>query len=112
LVEKKNPHDGGVIKPRLEAMRSADPELQAEYERLRPRFEIVKQLIGARRKANLSQRELARRVGVSQSVIGRLESGEHSPRLETVVDVAGALGMRLDVKLVRDRAKEGTSAGS
>jgi DNA-binding XRE family transcriptional regulator len=100
---------GGGVKQHLESLRASDPELQAEYDRLRPRYEIVKQLILARRKAKLTQRELAARVGVTQAVIGRLESGEHSPRLETVVDVASALGMRLDVKLVRDRRK--TKAG-
>lgn len=109
-MAKKNPHEGGSAKEHFEAMRADDPELQAEYDRLRPRFEIVKHLILARRKAKLSQRELAARVGVTQAVIGRLESGEHSPRLETVVDVASALGMRLDVKLVRDRRK--SKAGS
>ena len=100
---------GGGVKRDLESLCASDPELQAEYDRLRPRYEIVKQLILARRKAKLTQRELAARVGVTQAVIGRLESGEHSPRIETVVDVASALGMRLDMKLVRDRRK--TKAG-
>lgn len=105
MVERKHPHDGGSVEEHLESLRARYPEVQAEYDRLRPRFEIVKQLILARRKAELTQRELAARVGVSPSVIGRLESAEHSPRLETVVDVASALGLRLDVKLVRARKK-------
>ena len=91
-------------------MRAGSPELQAAYDRLRPRYEIVKQLVLARRKAKLSQRDLAKQLGVSPSVIGRLESADHSPRLETVVDVADALGYRLDVKLVRKkRARASTT---
>ena len=59
----------------------------------------------ARKARNLSQRELAEQIGVTKTVISRLESGEHSPRLETAYDIAEALGYRLDVKLVRERNK-------
>ncbi len=86
----------------LRELREQDPALQAEYERLKPRFDVVDQLIHARKGAKLTQKQLGELVGVSQGVIGRLESAEHSPRLETIVDVARALGYRLDVKLVRD----------
>jgi DNA-binding XRE family transcriptional regulator len=81
-------------------LREQSPELQAEYERLKPRFDLVDQLIGARQKAKLTQKQLGELVGVSQGVIGRLESAEHSPRLETIVDVARALGYRFDVSVV------------
>lgn len=83
-------------------LREQSPELQAGYERLKPRFDLVDQLISARKKAKLTQKQLGELVGVSQGVIARLESADHSPRLETIVDVARALGYRLDVKLVRD----------
>lgn len=85
-------------------LRERDPALQAEYERLKPRFDLVDEVIRARKKAKLTQKELGALVGVSQGVIARLESAEHSPRLETVVDIARALGYRLDVKLVRDKS--------
>lgn len=81
------------------------PDVQEEYERLGPRFEVINALIRARKAKKLSQRELAEQLGVSKTVIARLESGEHSPRLETVYDVAKALGMRLDVRLVKERKK-------
>lgn len=87
----------------LKELREQNPELQAEYERLKPRFDIVDQLIRARKKVGLTQKQLGALVGVSQGVIARLESAEHSPRLETVVDVARALGYRVDVKLVKDQ---------
>jgi ribosome-binding protein aMBF1 (putative translation factor) len=103
VTRKPNPHRGHDALAHIRELHERSPELQAEYERLRPRYEVVKQLILARRRARLSQRDLAQRLGVSPSVIGRLESAEHSPRLETVVDVAGALGYRLDVKLVRKK---------
>lgn len=92
-------------KDMFEQLRADDPELQEEYDRLGPRFEVIDAIIKARKARNLSQRELAEQVGVTKTVISRLESGGHSPRLETVYDIARALGYRLDVKLVRERRK-------
>ncbi len=96
---------GRRAKDLFEELREHDPELQEEYDRLGPRFELINAIVKARKAKNLSQRELAEQVGVTKTVITRLESGEHSPRLETVYDVARALGYRLDVRLVRDRKK-------
>jgi DNA-binding XRE family transcriptional regulator len=96
---------GTNAREHLRKLREDDPELQREYERLGPRFDLVRQLIQARRRARLTQRELGERVGVSKNVITRMESGEHTPRLETAHDVAQALGYRLDVKLVKERSK-------
>ena len=81
------------------------PGLRAEYERLQPRFDLIRQLVRARKRANLTQRELGERIGVSRNVITRLESGEHTPRLETAQQAARALGYRLEVKLVRERPR-------
>ena len=104
MPTKENPHRGGNALEHVRAMHERDPELQAEYDRLAARFEIVKHLILARR-AGVLKRDIAKRAGVSQSTISRLGSAEHNPRLDTIVDVAKALGMRLDVKLVRDRKR-------
>lgn len=84
------------------------PEIEAEYERLQPRFDLIRQLVRARNRARLTQRELGERIGVSRNVITRLESGEHTPRLETAQRAARALGYRLEVKLVRERPHAGS----
>jgi transcriptional regulator with XRE-family HTH domain len=54
----------------------------------------------ARRRAGLSQRELARRLRTAQSVIARWESGATAPSLETVVRAVRACGFELDVHLL------------
>jgi transcriptional regulator with XRE-family HTH domain len=53
----------------------------------------------ARRRAGLSQRELAERAGTTQSAIARLESGRTSPSFDAVVRLVKACGFRLDVAL-------------
>ena len=91
----------------LSGMRAGDPGLQAEYERLGPRFELIDGLIRARKRAGINQGELARRMGRSQAVVSRLESAEHSPRLETLREYAEACGHRLEFRIVESGAPAG-----
>jgi transcriptional regulator with XRE-family HTH domain len=77
-----------------------DPEYEAALQELAPYEAIARQLIAFRIEHGLSQAELARRCGVSQPAIARLERGEHEPRLATLRRVAHAL----DADLVLDFA--------
>lgn len=88
----------------LREMVSEWPEAQEEYERLEPRFAAISELIRARKREHLSQAELARRMGVSAAVLSRLESAAHSPRVDTLAEAARAMGQRLEVRFVRQRA--------
>ena len=51
----------------------------------------------ARRRAQFSQRELARRAGVPQATISRIENRVVSPTLDTLDSLIRACGMRLSV---------------
>lgn len=53
----------------------------------------------ARRRAGLTQRELAERAGTTQSAIARLESGRTSPSFDQVQRLIRLCGFRLDVGL-------------
>ena len=53
----------------------------------------------ARRRAGLTQRELAERAGTTQSSIARLETGQTSPSFDLVVRLLKLCGFRLDVFL-------------
>ena len=50
----------------------------------------------ARKKANLSQRELARRAGTTQATISRIEDSLISPRVDTLERLLDACGFQLD----------------
>ncbi|HVM34039.1 MAG TPA: helix-turn-helix transcriptional regulator [Actinomycetota bacterium] len=58
--------------------------------------ELIRQ---ARLRTGLTQNELARRLGTSQSVIARWETGRRSPTLETVWKAVRACGMELDISI-------------
>lgn len=75
-----------------------DREVLAEYEALRPQFEVISQIIKARSERGLTQAELAELVGTQQSNISRLESGNYNPSLEFLTKVAQSLGMKLHIE--------------
>jgi ribosome-binding protein aMBF1 (putative translation factor) len=76
-----------------------DREFHAEYERLRPEFELAETIIAARAAQGLTQAELAARMNTSQSYIARLESGRISPSMKTWRRLAAATGTRPKVTL-------------
>lgn len=76
-----------------------NPEVRAEYERLRPEFELAETIIAARTAQGLTQAELAVRMKTSQSYIARLESGRVSPSMRTWKRLAAATGTRPRVTL-------------
>jgi predicted transcriptional regulator len=60
------------------------------------RRELIEELVRARRDADLSQTEIAARMGTSQSAVARLESGALDARLSTLERYAAALGRTVD----------------
>jgi len=76
-----------------------DKEVAKEYERLKPRYELISQLIGARTKKGLTQGQLAKKIGTKQSAIARLESGNANPSVAFLEKMASALGSKLIIQI-------------
>lgn len=75
-----------------------NPEFKRLYEESQPEFEIAKAVIRARIENKITQKELAKRVNTTQSVISRLEQGESSPSISFLKRVAAALNTTLQVQ--------------
>lgn len=76
------------------------PEYRAAYEALADEFELAEELIAARARAGLSQRDVAKRMRTTQSAVARIESGRHWPSRTTLERYAKATGTRAVIKLV------------
>ena len=76
-----------------------DEELKIEYEKLKPRYEAIEQIIRARKEQNITQAELAKRVGTQKSNISRLESGNYNPSLDFLAKIAESLGKKISVTI-------------
>lgn len=77
----------------------ADSAVRAAYEALEGESALIDALIRARARAGLSQAEVARRMGTTQSAIARLEGGKVMPSLATLRRFAEATGSRLMVRM-------------
>jgi len=82
----------------IEAKYLENPEIKAEFETLRPHYEVVAQIIKARSEQGLTQEALARRTGIARCNISRLESGTYNPSLELLNRVARGLGMEVNIE--------------
>lgn len=77
-----------------------DPKVQAEYDARIPEYELVNALISARKRARLTQEQVAERMGTKQAAIARMESGRQKPSYKTIERYAKATGHRAMVNLV------------
>jgi len=76
-----------------------DDEFQVEYEKLKPRYEVISQIMEARNAQHITQEELALRVGTQKSNISRFESGTYNPSLDFLVKIAKSLGKEIHIKI-------------
>jgi DNA-binding XRE family transcriptional regulator len=74
-------------------------DVKREYDNLYARYQIISAIINARIELNITQQELANRVGTSKSSISRLESGNYNPSLEYLEKLARGLGKKLHIEL-------------
>lgn len=72
----------------------------ADAVEVNPQLAIAISLRWARQDAGLTQAQLAKRAGVSQQQIAKLERPGANPSVATLRKVADALGVRLELKLV------------
>lgn len=79
-----------------------DPAFRAEWDRTAFAREVAKHLIAYRVEHNMSQTQVAEKVGTVQSVIARLESGDQPPSLATLVKLARGLGIEFHLTIKPD----------
>ena len=78
------------------------PAYAAEYDALEGEFSIAREVIRARKAAQLTQQQLADRMGTSQTAIARMEGGK-LPSMRTLERLAEATGTKLKVRLESPR---------
>ena len=86
--------------------RLADPQFRLHFERSRSISDLCMAVARSRQSAGLSQVELAKKAGTTQSVIARLERGNQGrmPSLELLGRIARALRLHLVVGFEKSAA--------
>src|SRR5438132_14150323 len=79
------------------------PDVKAEYDAQAEEFALLDELLKARRRAGLTQAQVAARMGTKTPAVARLEAGggsqRHSPSVATLRKYAHAVGCRLEIRL-------------
>ena len=82
----------------------SDPRTKAEYDALEDEFNLLHQMLKARKEAGLSQTDVAKRMNTRQSTVARLEAAggrkKHSPSITTLRKYAEAVGCTLDIRFI------------
>ena len=79
-----------------------DDEFRREYEALEEEFTIAREIIALRNEHDLTQKELAERIGTSQPAIARVESGNYrNISLSFLRRIAAALDAEPEIHLRR-----------
>lgn len=73
--------------------------VKKEYYKLAPRYEAISELISARIKKGITQKELAQKIGTKQSAIARFEAGNVNPSLDFLEKMAGVMGYKINISL-------------
>ncbi|MBR6467628.1 MAG: helix-turn-helix transcriptional regulator [Desulfovibrio sp.] len=77
------------------------PEVKSEYNALEQEFAIAQALIDARSREGMTQAQVAERIGVTQSVIARMESGRNVS-IKSIIRYATAIGKSIKVEIFPD----------
>ena len=74
--------------------------VRKEYEKLLPEYELAKSIIEQRQRKKMTQEQVAKKAGMPQSTISRIEGLTHGlPKLSTLKKIADALDAKVVIKL-------------
>ena len=100
-MPKKSTTDATKI---LTQMAGRDPKRQQAFEEEVANRDVAHKIFQLREDAGLSQVELARRVGTTQSVISRLEDADYEGHSLAMLNrIAGALERRVEISFPKKR---------
>jgi DNA-binding XRE family transcriptional regulator len=74
------------------------PNIKKQYEALKPKYAIIQSIVARRIELGLSQRDLARTIGIKQPAICRIERGDKNVTIDTLFRVAKALNLDIEIK--------------
>jgi ribosome-binding protein aMBF1 (putative translation factor) len=85
----------------LDSITGQDPKMLALIEEETAKLRMAKAIYELRTKAGLSQADLAKRIGTTQSAISRLEDADYEGHsLEMLQRIAKAVNKRLEIRFI------------
>ncbi len=105
-MSKKKRFQSKSLQAAYDRFVGGDPEQQQAFEQALADYDVARKIYDLRAKAGLSQRELAKRVGTTASVICQLEDADYEGHsLSMLRRIAAALDKRVEIRFVPVRRK-------
>lgn len=82
-----------------------NPDFRKEWDDLEPEYNMIQALIDARKRSNLTQKQLAERTGINQADISKIETGNANPTLQVLKRLAEGMDMVLRLEFVPKQQK-------
>ena len=83
-----------------------NPDFRKEWDDLEPEYNMIQALIDARKRSNLTQKQLAERTGINQADISKIETGNANPTLQVLKRLAEGMDMVLRLEFVPKQQKK------
>lgn len=77
-----------------------NPKFRLEYEKTQVEFAPIRAILSARMEKGMTQAQIAKKMGTTQSSIARVESGRSHPTIPYLQRLADALDMKLDIRFL------------
>ena len=75
-------------------------EFKEEWDKLETENNMMQAMIDARKKCNITQKELAEKTGITQADISRIETGNGNPTLSVLKRIAEGMDMILKIEFI------------
>lgn len=75
-----------------------NPDFKKEWGKSEAAYQVTRELIKARIRGKISQRQLAKKARTTQAVISRIENMSVSPSIGLLQRIAVSLGKKLEIK--------------
>lgn len=86
------------IKNEIDKRLENDEDLTIAYNRSQHEYEVVKQLVKLRNEVGFSQSDVAKKSGLTQQMVSRIETINNSPTLRNLIKYVDSLGLEIRIE--------------
>lgn len=76
------------------------PAVKKAYDNLKTEYTLIEMIIAKRIQQGLTQKQLAKKIGIKQPIISRLECGSYNPSIKFLHRIADALEADLNISIM------------
>ena len=104
MKKKKAKVDSKIYKTMFDKVKN-DPEYISSYNTEKALLEFAFALHDEREKLHMSQKDIAKKIGMKQQVVSRLENGVKDAKLSTLIKIASVFNKELVIGLKQAKGR-------